>query len=273
MPDIVRDSGCALVEVGCTNRTSLDDYREALESGCSVVLRCHRSNFTMTGFVGEPSAKETAELAHSYGALTIDDLGSGCLVDTTRYGLPKERTLHEAVSDGADVVMGSGDKLLGGPQAGLIVGRRDLLRQVRTHPLARAFRIDKLCLAGLEATLRMYAEGRESDVPLWRSLARSLAAVKRDARRLADAFPGRAVVGQGTTELGGGSFPGAGVPTWRAGLESRSAVSLLAALRNSRPAVIGRIEKDLVWLDPRPAEAEDIQEAVAVLRRLDPELL
>jgi L-seryl-tRNA(Ser) seleniumtransferase len=223
----------------------------------------------MTGFVAEPTAQDTAELARSFGALMIDDMGSGCLVDTTRYGLPKERTLAEAVSDGADVVMGSGDKLLGGPQAGLIVGRSDLLRQVRAHPLARAFRIDKLCLAGLEATLRMYAEGRESDIPVWRSLTRPLESLKRDARRLAKAFPGRAIVEPGTTELGGGSFPGTGIPTWRTGLESRSPVALLAALRKSRPAVFGRIEKDLVWLDPRTADAEDILEAVSVLRGVD----
>jgi L-seryl-tRNA(Ser) seleniumtransferase len=268
MPDIVRDSGCRLVEVGCTNRTRLDDYRAALETGCSVVLRCHRSNFAMTGFVAEPTAKETSGLARSFGALMIDDLGSGCLVDTTRFGLPKERTLAEAVADGADVVTASGDKLLGGPQSGIILGRAELVGRIRGHPLARALRIDKLSLAGLEATLRMYAEGRESDIPVWRAMARPLSDVRRDARRLAAAFPGESETAPGTTELGGGSLPGAGVPTWRAGLHHRSPETLLAALRRSRPPVIGRIEKDRVWLDPRAADADDIRDAVAVLRSL-----
>lgn len=267
MPDVVRSSGCRLVEVGCTNKTRLSDYAEAGAGPGGAVLRCHPSNFRIVGFVEEPTARELADWAHGSGLLLIDDVGSGCLVDTTRYGLEPEPTLGQSLAAGADVVMASGDKLLGGPQAGLILGRAAPLERIRRHPMARALRVDKLTLAGLAATLNLYAEGRADEVPVWRYLGRTLAGVKQDADRLAECWPG-ARVESGGTEVGGGSLPGNAVPTWRVGLPSSSADELAHDLRQNEPAIVPRIEDGLVWLDPRTMEPDEVGLVQQALRRL-----
>jgi len=261
MPDIIKMSGCRLVEVGCTNKTHLRDFEEVMGDEVGAFLRCHQSNFAQVGFVGQPEPKELAELAHSRGWAMIDDLGSGCLVDTTRFGLPKERTLADAVGDGADLVLASGDKLLGGTQAGILLGSKSMIDRCKRHPLARTLRIDKLCLAGLEATLRLYFEKRELEIPVWRYCAKELDEIKRDCLRLKKVW-GRGEVAAGTTELGGGSFPGVGVPTWRFGMGSGSD-ELAKRLRLA--GVVGRIESGQIWLDPRTATAEEIKETCLVL--------
>ena len=266
MPDIVRDSGCRLVEVGCTNKTRLSDYASAVGQETSAVLRCSPSNFRIVGFQGEPTATEIAGLCRERGLMMIDDVGSGCLVDTTRFGLPRERTLREALLDGADVVTASGDKLLGGPQSGLVLGRRDLVQRLAQHPLARAVRVDKLILAGLEVTLRLYAEGREADVPVWRYAGRPLDEIRKAAKTLARACPGWSSVEPGSTEMGGGSMPGRGLPTWRVGLSVDDPEEALRRLRNAPRPVIGYIERDKVWLDPRTAEPDEVREVAAELR-------
>ncbi len=266
MPDIVRQTGCRLVEVGCTNKTRLSDYETALTAETAVLLRCHPSNFRIVGFTGEPSARELAGLARDRGLLLLDDVGSGCLVDTARYGLPRERTLAESLTDGADLVMASGDKLLGGPQAGLLLGRSDLVAACKRHPLARAFRVDKATLAALEATLRLYAEGREEELPVWRYAARPLAEVNRLAHTLKRAWPG-AWVADGLTEMGGGSMPGRGLPTRRTAIPAESADELLSRLRRHETPVVGRIEQGVVWLDPRTAEPAEVRSVAALLRR------
>ncbi len=268
MPDIVAQTGCRLVEVGCTNKTHLADYRAAMGEEVAALLRCHRSNFKMIGFTDEPSGREVAELAHAAGTLFIEDLGSGCLVDTTRYGLPKERTLQEALADGVDVVTASGDKLLGGPQAGLILGRSELVRRIARHPLARALRVDKLTLSALEATLRLYAEGRPEQIPVWRYLSRDLREVRRMALALRSASGIPATVEPGVTEVGGGSMPGAGVPTWRVGLRRPDPDALLAQLRAADPPVIGRIEDGRVWLDPRTLEPDEVKLVKSIMGSL-----
>jgi len=270
MPDVVRAAGVPLIEVGCTNKTHLADYGLAMaaSSAPGVVLRCHRSNFQMTGFVAEPSARELSALARENGWLVVDDLGSGCLLATERFGLPHERTLTEALKDGTDVVLASGDKLLGGPQAGLVLGRREVVRQVRRHPIARAVRADKTTLAGLAATLQLYQQGREGEIPVWEAVGRALEVVASQAKRLAEAYPGEAVVAEGVTELGGGSLPGAGVATWRAGLRAASADPLAKSLRTGSPAIVGRIEDGTVWLDPRTATEEELLAAGARLAAL-----
>ncbi|MBL8067287.1 MAG: L-seryl-tRNA(Sec) selenium transferase [Armatimonadetes bacterium] len=261
MPDIIEMSGCRLEGVGCTNRTHLSDFARAMGEGSGAILRCHQSNFAQIGFVSQPEAKDLADLAHQAGWQFIDDLGSGCLVDTTRYGLPKERTIREAVADGADLVLASGDKLLGGPQAGLIVGKSDFVAQCKRHPLARAFRVDKLTLAGLEATLRLYFEGSEHEIPVWESCSRELASIRRDCQRLKSAW-GVGEVREGVTELGGGSFPGVGIPTWRLGLGTGDA-ALAAKLRGR--GLVGRIECGQIWLDPRTANKRETAEARRIL--------
>jgi L-seryl-tRNA(Ser) seleniumtransferase len=195
----------------------------------------------------------------------IDDVGHGCLSDFSQFGLPRERTLREAVSDGADIVLASCDKLMGGPQAGVILGKKDLVREIGRHPLARAVRVDKLTLAALVPVLEAYAEGNEASLPIWKYATRPLAQVKQDAQRLARAFRGAAVVEQGFTEMGGGSMPGAGIPTWRAGLSAGSAEELLGRLRNQAMPIIGRIEKGRVWLDPRTCEPDDVKYTVKIL--------
>lgn len=263
MPDIIVQSGCRLVEVGCTNRTHLRDYEAAMGENTGAILRCHQSNFSQQGFVCQVEPSELAKLAKTWSVPFVDDLGSGCLADSTRFGLPKERTLREALTDGADLVLASGDKLLGGPQAGLILGNKRQIQALKSHPLARALRVDKLTLAALEQTLRLYLEGREAELPIWLYCSRDLDAVKRDCSKLARAFPGKAVVAMSTTEVGGGSLPGAGIPTWRVGLVTSRADSLLAELRSS--GIIGRIEDGKVWLDPRTAEAGEVKRTCAVL--------
>ncbi|MBS1714740.1 MAG: L-seryl-tRNA(Sec) selenium transferase [Armatimonadetes bacterium] len=268
MPDVVLESGCRLVGLGCTNKTRLSDYERAWSDETAAVLRCHPSNFRIVGFTEEPSARDLAAWAHGRGAILIDDVGHGCLVDTTGFGLPKERTLREAVADGADLVLSSGDKLLGGPQAGLVLGTRACVEAMTRHPLARALRVDKLTLAALSHVLETYEEGRAQTLPTWRAAAKGLSTVKREAQALARAYPGPAVVEPGETEMGGGSMPGYGIKTWRVGLHSPSPDVLLTRLRQSRPSVIGRIEKGLVWLDPRTAESDEVKTVCAILKGL-----
>lgn len=266
MPDIVRESGCDLVEIGCTNKTRLSDYEHALDDRTGAILRCHPSNFRIVGFVEEPALEELVALADRAGVPLIDDMGSGCLVATERYGLPHQPTLQEAVASGAHLVTASGDKLLGGPQAGLVLGRTAWVDRIRRHPLARAARIDKLTLAGLEATLRLYRQGRHEEIPTLAALAKPLEDVRRDARRLARAFPGKARIAEGLTEVGGGCAPGIGVTTVRVGLSAPSADGLARLLRESDPPIVGRIEDGLVWLDPRTLDAAEVRQVARVLR-------
>lgn len=256
MPDIVRQSGCALVEVGCTNKTRISDYSGAIGLDTAAILRCHPSNFRIVGFAEEPSAEEIANLCKERGIAFIDDVGSGCLWDFSKWGLPRERTLGEAVRDGANVVTASGDKLLGGPQAGLILGDAVSISQIRKHPLARVVRIDKLCLAALEATLRLYDSGPE-ELPVLRSIAREVSEVRRDANRLKRAGGRRAKMEAGITEVGGGSLPGEGIPTLRVGL-SGDPEKLASLFRQHVPPIFGRIEKDRFWLDPRTLDRKEV---------------
>ena len=268
MPEIVRQSGCKLVEVGTTNKTRIEDYKNSLTDKTAVVLRCHPSNFKLIGFTQEPSASELANFAHEHDLLMIDDVGSGCLVDTGRFGLPHEPTLKEALQAGADIVTSSGDKLLGGPQAGIILGKAAPIKKLAKHPLARAVRIDKLTLAALEATLRLYAEGREMEIPTLRYLGRPIEEVKQFAERIRHSYRGEAIVGEGTTEVGGGSLPGSGVTTFRTGLRSEKPEALSARLRGALPPILSRIEDDLVWLDPRTMDPDEVEIVEQVLQSL-----
>lgn len=265
MPDIVRQSGCHLVEVGCTNKTRLTDYEQAIGETTAAILRCHPSNYKIIGFTEEVPASELRKLAAEQGLLLIDDMGNGCMVDTTRYGLPKEPTISDVVACGADVVTASADKLLGGPQAGLILGKKESIAQIRKHPLARAVRVDKLTLAALEETLRLYATGREIEIPTLAYLSKPLEIVKRDAQRLGRAYQGKTIIERGTTEIGGGTAPGTGIPTWRVGLLSEDPIELAKRLRTGSTSILGRIERDIVWLDPRTIDRDELTKACKAL--------
>lgn len=271
IPDVLRQSGARLVEVGTTNRTYASDYEAAITTETAALLRVHTSNFRIVGFTAEPAVAEFAEVARRRGVLLIDDLGSGCLVETRAYGLEHEPTVQESLAGGADLALFSGDKLLGGPQCGIIAGRKDLVAELRRHPLARALRVDKLTIAALNATLLQYVLGRQdSEVPVWEMLRREPEALRRRARRWARAAGEAGAVVISTTMVGGGSLPGQGVPTWCAAIRHPDGADALArALRGCEPPVIGRIDEQAVLLDPRTVDpANDRAVEAAVTRAL-----
>ena len=273
IPDVMRQSGARLVEVGTTNRTYLKDYEEAIGEDTALLMRVHRSNFRLTGFVHEPSLGELVELGKKYGLDVVDDLGSGALLDTSLYGLAHEPTMQESIAQGAALVSASGDKLLGGPQAGIIVGRGDLVARLKRHPLTRALRVDKTTLAGLQATLLHYLKGEAQEkIPIWRMIATPLEAIQERAEawaeRLREAGAAASVV-DGRSAVGGGSLPGETLPTKLVAIEADSPDELARRLRLGDPPVIGRIEGDRLLLDPRTVlEGEDELLLEAVRRAL-----
>lgn len=266
IPEVVRRAGARLIEVGTTNRTRPEDFEGPLVEGrARVVLRVHRSNFRQEGFVEDADPATVAELAHRHGAIVVDDLGSGALLDTARFGLPHEPQPRERLAAGADVVTFSGDKLVGGPQAGLVVGRSELIARLRRDPLARATRPDKVTLAAVAATLGLYRSGRAArEVPLWQAVARPLSELQARASSIAGAVGGTAVPTEAT--FGGGALPGVPVPSCGIAIAAPRADVLAGALRTGTPRVIGRIERDRVILDLRTVEPErDGDLAAAVL--------
>jgi L-seryl-tRNA(Ser) seleniumtransferase len=274
IPEIVARAGGRLVEVGTTNKTRVDDYRVPLESGEGVlVLRVHPSNFRQTGFVESPDPRALAELAQAHGAIVVDDLGSGALIDTADYGLAHEPTPRESLAAGADLVTFSGDKLLGGPQAGLVVGRADLVAQIRKDPLARATRPDKVTLAALSATLGLYRAGRATtDIPVWRMLSASPTDLRKRAAAIVAALPVRtARVGVRVTALssalGGGSLPGETIPSVGLVVEGRPPDPLLARLRTGDPAIVAHVQGEAVLLDLRTVDPADDERLAAALGR------
>jgi len=258
VPDVMAQSGARLIEVGTTNRTHRRDYETALVTSSvevAAILRAHSSNFRVIGFTTEVPLNELVEIGNWRGIPVIDDLGSGALLDTAQYGLMHEPTVQESVAAGAALVCFSGDKLLGGPQAGIIAGGRDWVERCKTHPLARALRIDKLDLAALSATLMHYLKGEaEREVPVWRMIGTSVEEIERRAQVLADALrqTGYEVeVIRGQSTVGGGSLPGETLPTRLVALTVDSPDAFLAKLRAGDPPVVARIEADRVVFDLR----------------------
>jgi L-seryl-tRNA(Ser) seleniumtransferase len=257
IPDIIGRSGARLHEVGTTNRTHLDDYRRAVDAGVAAILTVHRSNFEQRGFVTSPEPPILAELARSAGLPYLYDVGSGLLLDLSPWGLSGEPRVTEAVAAGADLVLFSGDKLLGGPQAGCLVGQSEVIARCRINPLARAMRADKLTLAGMAATLGLYQEPRVAIacIPILRMLTADSGELARRADRLARMCPpalgARAI--PGTSAVGGGSFPGAVLPTSLVALDAGSLGpdGLALRLRLGNPALIARVAGDRLLLDPR----------------------
>ena len=252
VPDVMKQSGARLVEVGTTNRVHLTDYEEVLaEQGVSLLMRAHHSNFRLIGFTNEPTIKELVQIAHKYNVPVIDDLGSGALLETEKYALAHEPTVQESVSAGADIICFSGDKLLGGPQAGIIVGRKELINKIKKHPLARAVRADKLCLAALTATLQHYIKNEaESEIPIWQMISMPEEnAVQRIHKWIESIGMGTIISGNST--VGGGSLPEELLPTKLLAIEVAQPNKFLERLRRCSPPVIARIENDQVMLDPR----------------------
>ena len=279
LPDIMAESGARMKEVGTTNKTHLRDYESVLGPNTGLLLKVHPSNYRVEGFVAETSLREIAELGHRHGVPVIFDLGSGNLVDLRRYGLEGEPTVQDGFRDGADLVLFSTDKLIGGPQGGAIAGRADLITAVRKHPLYRAFRVDKLRLAALEAALRLFLEPEflEERHPTIFMLARRPEELRKAAEELRAGL-GRvqpawtATVVESESQLGGGALPTSPLPTFAVALraEGRTADELSLALRRADPPVIGRIQDDAVLLDIRTIRPLEIGEVLRAMAGLAP---
>lgn len=266
VPDVMRQSGARLMEIGTTNRVHRYDYEQALtEEQVALVLVAHHSNFKLVGFHSEPDLAEIVQTAHQHGVPVIHDIGSGAMLDTAAYGLAHEPTVPESVTAGCDLICFSGDKLLGGPQAGILVGKEALLQPIRTHPLARALRADKLTLSGLAATLEHYLRDEATEkVPVWRMIAKPLDEITTSAENWRQ-YLGQGTVQPGFSTVGGGSLPTEEMPTTHLALSAPNPDKILQALRRTHPPIIARIENDTILLDPRTVFPE--QEA-ALLRNL-----
>ncbi len=252
IPDVIRQGGARLVEVGTTNKTRLSDYREAIGPDTRMLLKVHQSNFRMTGFTEQAPLAGLAGLAQEHGLHLVHDLGSGAVVDLRRIGPLAEATVQESVAAGADLVAFSGDKLMGGPQAGLLVGRAATIDKLRLHPLLRAVRLDKLSLAALEAVLRLHATGRSGDVPVLRMMGQDVATLRARAERLAGLLGEGATVEDSAGFAGGGTLPDAPIPSLVVSLAVSVAGDperLAARLRRQRPAIVGRIAGGRLLLD------------------------
>ncbi len=270
IPDVMARSGATLVEVGTTNRTHLRDYEAAVSSETRLLLKVHRSNFQVTGFTAEVAAQEIASVARARGAASLYDLGSGLLLDLGAWGLAGEPSVQEALASGVDVVAFSGDKLLGGPQAGILLGTRAAIEPCRKDPLARAVRSDKFTLAALEATLALYRdpERARTEIPVLRMLTEDIAQLERRAEALQRGVGVGAEVSEGASEVGGGSFPGVELRTWLVRVSSRQLTpdALTARLRQHDPPIVARIAADRVVLDPRTISSDELPTVAAAVR-------
>ncbi len=272
VPDVMKQSGAKLVEVGTTNKVRLSDYEEALQESSGLVMRAHRSNFKMIGFTEEPALKEIVDVTHKADAIVLDDLGSGALLDTAKYGLAHEPTVQESLHAGVDVVCFSGDKLLGGPQAGIIVGKADLIAKIKKHPLARAMRADKTCLAGITATLLHYLKDEaECEIPIWKMISMPLDEVKARAENWAREL-GAGSVEESEATVGGGSLPGELFPSYVLSLNVKSPDKFLKKLRGQNLPIIARTENDKILFDPHTVLLEQDDLLLAILHSLLPEL-
>ena len=272
VPDVMKQSGAKLVEVGTTNKVRVPDYEEALEESSGLVMHAHRSNFKLVGFTKEPALKEIVDVAHNADAIILDDLGSGALFDTAKYGLAHEPTVQESLAAGVDVVCFSGDKLLGGPQAGIIVGKADLIAKIKKHPLARAMRADKTCLAGISATLLNYLKDEaEREIPIWRMISMPLDEVKARAENWTREL-GAGSVEENEATVGGGSLPGESFPSYVLSLNVKNSDKFLKKLRQQNPPIIARTENDKILFDPRTILPEQDHSLLSILHSLTTEL-
>ncbi len=272
IPEILERSGARLVEVGSTNRTRAGDYEAALdEETVAAVLKVHRSNFRMSGFTEEASLSELAELAHRRGVPLIHDLGSGLFVEASDLGLPEEPRVPASLAAGADLVVVSGDKLFGGPQAGIVVGRADLVEALRRNPLCRALRVDKVTLAGLEATARLYCEPDRAfqGIPTLRMLRETDASLRSRSAELAAGLRAGglagAKVGPAEGAVGGGTFPEVALASWAVRIPVSDPDQAAHTLRRGRPPVVGRVEDDRLVLDVRTVQPGEMDALIRVV--------
>lgn len=264
LPDIMAASGAKLVEVGTTNRTRLSDYRSALSPRTGLILRVHPSNYRVIGFTQAPSAGQLARLAQSANVPFVHDLGSGLLNRYRGVGAD-EPAATEALAEGADLVCFSGDKLLGGPQAGIVLGRAAMVERLRRNAMARALRVDKMQVAALESVLAMYATGRRDEIPVWRMLDAPVSAVRARARAVAARFDG-ATVERSEAAVGGGSLPGHAIPSCAVVLRDRDPERRAALLRSGKPPVFCRVDAGALAFDMRTVRPEDDERLARAIR-------
>jgi L-seryl-tRNA(Ser) seleniumtransferase len=276
VPDVMSNSGTRMIEVGTTNRTRLEDYGQAINTNTRLIMRVHPSNYRIVGFTTSPDLATLSALAHERGLFLYEDAGSGALIDLTKYGLGDEPIISDSIVAGADVVSFSGDKLLGGPQAGLIVGRSEIIERLRRSALYRALRADKLCLAALEATLDAHRRGALEEIPLFQMLGLSADAIEKRARnlaqRLAELLPSdlKVEVVSGNSAVGGGSGPNVHPPTALLALahETLTANEIESKLRAAAPPVIARIADDQVLVDLRTVDVSEESDLLTALKSL-----
>ncbi|MGZ3529297.1 MAG: L-seryl-tRNA(Sec) selenium transferase, partial [Vulcanimicrobiaceae bacterium] len=268
LPDVLERSGATLVEVGATNKVYLADYERALTPRTTLLMRSHPSNFRIAGFTHDVDPKELSALGRRVGVPVIEDLGSGALVDLTEYGLPRERTVQDALRDGIDLVAFSGDKLLGGPQAGIIVGKGSLVARLRANPLLRALRVDKLTIAALAGTLALYASpGTRERIPFYRMLGASIDALRERAGRYLQELGGKHVkIVPSAAYVGAGSLPETTLPSLALAVSgARTPDAIASRLRRNDPAIVGRVEGGRVLLDLRTIASEQDSAVIAAL--------
>ncbi len=274
VPDVCAKSGAVLHEVGTTNRTRVSDYAAAINERTRLLLRVHPSNFRVVGFTERPGLEELVEMAHRHNLLLMEDLGSGCLIDLTPQGIRDESPAGLSLQAGADVVTFSGDKLLGGPQAGILVGKREPLERIRKNPMFRALRVDKLTIAALEATISIYLQGRLDSLPALRMIRTSKEQIAARAGRLADkisACPGfTATLRDGHSVIGGGSTPGQTLETSLVAVRHRrqSAAKLEETFRRRKPAILGRVEQDEFLIDLRTVSEVEEKKIVEAFEKV-----
>lgn len=265
IPDVMNQSGAKLVEVGTTNRVHLRDFEEALQEPTALVLRAHHSNYRIVGFTTEPELSEMVQVAHAKDVPVLDDLGSGALLETSIFGLGHEPTVQESLKSGVDILCISGDKLLGGPQAGIVLGKAIYVEKIRKHPLARALRADKSCLAALSATLIHYLKDEAvTEIPVWQMISMTAEQIRARAESWREQL-GFGEVIPGLSTVGGGSLPEETLSTWLLSLEGGQPNQRLTRLRAATPAVIGRIEAGRVALDPRTVFPEQENDLLRVI--------
>ena len=275
IPDVCAKSGAVLREVGTTNRTRISDYAAAINERTRMLLRVHPSNFRIMGFTERPSLEEFVELAQRNHLISMEDLGSGCLIDLSPYGIREEPTASASLNAGVDVITFSGDKLLGGPQAGIIAGKREPLERIRQNPLFRALRVDKLTIAALEATASLYLQGKTQAIPALRMIQLSGEAIRQRAVRVAKRLSGQLQfsiqVQQGESVIGGGSTPAQSLPTTLLAVRHahRSAQELENLLRRNSTPIIARVEQDALLLDLRTVFEEQDEELIRALEAIE----
>jgi L-seryl-tRNA(Ser) seleniumtransferase len=267
IPDVMKQSGAKLLEVGTTNRVRISDYEQSLQESAALVMRAHHSNFKILGFTEEPSLIDLVDISHQFSTPLFDDLGSGTFLDTAQFGLPHEPTIYESVQSGADIISFSGDKLLGGPQAGIIIGKKELIQKIKNHPLARAIRPDKITLAGITATLTHYLRDEAiQKIPIWQMISQTPIQLKTRVEHWKHILQLGDVISSLST-IGGGSLPEETLPTYVLAIKISKPDLLMKKLRSAQKPIIARLEDGKILFDPRTVLPEQDVEFINSLQK------